>query len=514
MNIIIIDNKVITTLEELKECCNQPEAKQANSSLFNALKSSMVDKDISMVLCSIGEDKLAKKISEINMLESGTEMIQFLISTINEVDMDSEVDSIPIEIEFDPMDYLKIVQADIVGNEAVLQIEIVKQAHEKVEFIIKQGSGGKRSVVNLFDYQPNKNLCLKFPIDLKGKSVAFLMNGKECKVVEPTAFDPLKCLEIVQVGIEKGIAVMWFRLLKESNEKVECVVKQGNRERKAVVDLQDYKPNGEFRVRIPVEENDGEVSFYLCHKEIGKKSPQNVGKVGKTVTKLFGGIAPDAKQPIDNDAKTSMKNKVIDVVDGLKITMKFVEGGKFLMGAQRQDPSKPNYNPNATNQEARVHEVKLSSFYIGESVVSQALWKSFMGTEPLCYSYSLWSEKGRGDDLPAYGLKWNEIQSFIHKLNKKTNMSFQLPTEAQWEYAAMDYRNHMLGGDVAEWCYDWYGTYHRGLQIDPKGPDKGKSHVVRGGRNYNNESKPFFSRRHEDPESSITDVGFRLCLPI
>ncbi len=38
-----------------------------------------------------------------------------------------------------------------------------------------------------------------------------------------------------------------------------------------------------------------------------------------------------------------------------------------------------------------------------------------------------------------------------------------------------------MHGNVAEFCWDWYGTYSGDSQVDPVGPDQGKARVIRGG---------------------------------
>ena len=180
-----------------------------------------------------------------------------------------------------------------------------------------------------------------------------------------------------------------------------------------------------------------------------------------------------------------------------------VEGGTFTMGATpEQEKLFENERP--------THQVSLSSYYIGETPVTQALWKSVMGGNPSHF---------KGDSLPVENVSWSDCQSFIQKLNKKTGKSFRLPTEAEWEFAArggnksrhtqysgsdkidevawydvnsysktrpvqMKKGNelgiHDMSGNVWEWCEDWYGKYNSGAQTNPTGPMSGTSRVVRG----------------------------------
>ena len=71
-------------------------------------------------------------------------------------------------------------------------------------------------------------------------------------------------------------------------------------------------------------------------------------------------------------------------------------------------------------------EVDTGSFYICKYEITQKLWKEVMGNNP---------SDMQGDDLPVEQVSWNDCQTFISKLNKKTGKSYRLPTEAEWEYA-------------------------------------------------------------------------------
>ena len=108
-------------------------------------------------------------------------------------------------------------------------------------------------------------------------------------------------------------------------------------------------------------------------------------------------------------------------VNGVQFTMVAVGGGTFTMGATSEQGS------DATDYEKPAHEVTLSDYYIGQTEVTQALWKAVMGSNP---------SNHKGDNLPVEQVSLHDCQVFIQKLNQLTGKQFRLPTEAEWEYAA------------------------------------------------------------------------------
>ena len=196
-------------------------------------------------------------------------------------------------------------------------------------------------------------------------------------------------------------------------------------------------------------------------------------------------------------------------VNGVIFEMVYVEGGTFDMGATSEQGS------DAYDWEKPVHRVTLSDYYIGKYEVTQELWEAVMGSNP---SYFI------GAQNPVEYVSWNDCQNFIKKLSSLTGMTFRLPTEAEWEYAArggkksLHYKysgsgniddvawyydnsgssTHAVGtktanelgiydmsGNVWEWCSDWYGGYSAGAQTNPQGPSSGYNRVLRGGSWYN-----------------------------
>lgn len=225
-------------------------------------------------------------------------------------------------------------------------------------------------------------------------------------------------------------------------------------------------------------------------------------------------------------------------VGNVSFKMIRVEGGTFMMGAT------PEQGSDADEDERPPHQVTLDTFFIGETVVTQELWQTVMGSNP---------SKFKGVWRPVESVSWDDCQVFIHKLNTLTGMKFRLPTEAEWEYAARGgqascgfkyagsnnikaiskYSNYLWGGctkDVAskqpnelglydmtgnvwEWCQDWYGPYSSLNQNNPKGPSSGKLRICRGGswESVSEDSRVSF-RGSKTPSNCSNAHGLRLAL--
>lgn len=219
-------------------------------------------------------------------------------------------------------------------------------------------------------------------------------------------------------------------------------------------------------------------------------------------------------------------------VKGVSFKMVYVDGGTFEMGASGWENARP------------VHSVTLSSYYMGETEVTQELWQAVMGSNP---SYFIGSQR------PVGLVSWNDCQEFIEKLNTLTGEKFRLPTEAEWEYAARGgnkskgyiysgsndvdavawYKGNSessihevkgklpnelglydMSGNVWEWCSDWHGAYSSGAQVDPAGPASGSWRVLRGGGwiDYAPDCV-FWFRNYDAPAGTRTDYGLRFVLP-
>lgn len=236
---------------------------------------------------------------------------------------------------------------------------------------------------------------------------------------------------------------------------------------------------------------------------------------------------------------------IIEKVDTLTFKMIYVEGDTFKMGATPEQGQDPH------GDELPVHSVALTGYYIAEFEVTQGLWKAVMGNNP-----SAFQKVGKDKDkYPVENVSWNDIREFLVELNRLTGKEYDLPTEAQWEFAARGGKKraankysgsqnlvevawfkdnssqttHIVGkkkanalglydmsGNVSEWCNDRWGSYSsRFLQTDPTGPDNGYTRIIRGG-GWKDEAKAcrVSARASDNPGRKADNWGFRIVLNV
>ena len=253
-------------------------------------------------------------------------------------------------------------------------------------------------------------------------------------------------------------------------------------------------------------------------------------------------LSPSREQAAISQSPSTAGHSFINSL-GMKFVL--IPAGAFVMGS-------PSSELGRFDNEIQ-HQVTISRpFYIQTTEVTQGQWKAIMGYNPSYF-------KDCGDDCPVEYMTWDELQSFIRRLNAKEGTNkYRLPTEAEWEYAcragsrtalanggiieefcghdpnldAMGWycgnsgdRTHRVAqkqpnawglydmhGNVYEWCQDWFDEdYPTGSVIDPAGPPSGSWRVERGGHWGASACLCRSAYRHwMDPEVSANGLGFRL----
>ena len=263
----------------------------------------------------------------------------------------------------------------------------------------------------------------------------------------------------------------------------------------------------------------------------------------------------------------------------LKLVLRHIPAGSFIMGGRNTD------YPGAVN--TNLHMVTLTKdFYMGVFEVTQRQWELVMGNRPSAFSNET-CYATRPVEQVSYidirggvkGITWPESKevdesSFMGQLRKKIGLTgFDLPTEAQWEYAcrartttalnsgydiqnvnrldakldavarydfnsgrrtdmlyktdySWDYREgtslvgmylcnnfglYDMHGNVWEMVVDWAKENFQ--SVDPIGALKGLNCVCKGGGWSTRASRCISSAWSSDlPVDKLDNRGFRLCL--
>ena len=251
-------------------------------------------------------------------------------------------------------------------------------------------------------------------------------------------------------------------------------------------------------------------------------------------------------------AEEELRKFTVFDYDGVKIEMVLIKADTFMMGSPENELDR--------GDDEKLHQVTLTKDYLfGKYPITQAQWRVVMGPD---FSYF------KGADRPVTNVSWKDAKEFCQKLNQRyarnlpDGYQFDLPTEAQWEYAcragtttaysygdasdvnkmnfdgnypyrggsegvyrgrtvevgSLGYKNafglYDMHGNVAEWCGDWYGAYSEKAVTDPTGPKTGSTRVNRGGSWFNSARLCRSACRYDYSPSDDChgDLGFRLAL--
>jgi formylglycine-generating enzyme required for sulfatase activity len=262
-----------------------------------------------------------------------------------------------------------------------------------------------------------------------------------------------------------------------------------------------------------------------------------------------------------------------------KLVMRYVQASTFSMGSPTNELGR--YSDKETQRQVTLTQ----NYYIGVFEVTQRQWERVMGDWPSYYTNSLYREtrpveqvsyfdiREDADNNLAISTNWPQstevgANSFIGKLRDKTGLlTFDLPTEAQWElatragtttalnsgrdlcastqctyldplaryyytggmddpsYGTTDVGTAKVGsylpnawglydthGNLWEWSLDWFEDYHSPT-TDPVGPETGSYRSVRGGGWHNNARDCRSASRggFYHPGTQYYRVGFRIC---
>jgi formylglycine-generating enzyme required for sulfatase activity len=263
-----------------------------------------------------------------------------------------------------------------------------------------------------------------------------------------------------------------------------------------------------------------------------RKTDKNTPKIDKKTDKTDKKNVKTPNKPNETPiAEPALSHSVqAATIADIENNMVQLQGGTFKMGSNEDNDEKP------------IHSVTIPPFSISKYEVTQAQWEAVMGaSENRSYHKNCAL-------CPVENVSFDDIQTFLQKLNTKTGKAYRLATEAEWEFAARGGtswtdnnlysggntlksvgwytensgdKTHPVGqrtpnqrglydmsGNVWEWCSDWYKGYPGSTGVtDYTGSDR----VGRGGSWRNDATYCRTAIRRYTPTDRNGYLGFRLC---
>lgn len=242
-----------------------------------------------------------------------------------------------------------------------------------------------------------------------------------------------------------------------------------------------------------------------------------------TIKSLLGFINDYPKSTRTSDIQNAICKLILEQT-GIK--MVYVKGDKFITG---------QIKPEMEDQSIDSKNIVLKDFLIGKYEVTQKQYFDIMENNPSTFPC---------DSCPVETVNWDKVQAYISALNIKTEKKFRLPTEAEWEYAAIggksintnlydekilmqyafyqseftssdkpqkvgklkpnDYGIYDIFGNVREICHPSYDWVENGVL----------TRFTHRGGSYNDDKSQLMDRSSNKVNFGTSEIGFRLVLEL
>ncbi len=264
----------------------------------------------------------------------------------------------------------------------------IRKIKEEITFVNKRLS----EVKNELTTERNQKYNLETKIEQK---------QKEIEQLKTQAQNPQETTQLKNKIIEKENEI---RDLKTQIQKINDELILANKKLSDAKNEVVIERNQKYNLETKIEQKQKEIE--IINNQKNELQTENKNLYSK-ITILENKIITLEKPAIVTNTQTTGKNYT-ETINGVSFEMIWVEGSdNFLF----QDTKR----------------IRLDGFYVGKHLVTQQLYQAVMGENPSHF---------KAPQKPVEKINWYKAIEVVEKISKITNKNYNLPSDAQWEYAA------------------------------------------------------------------------------
>lgn len=153
-------------------------------------------------------------------------------------------------------------------------------------------------------------------------------------------------------------------------------------------------------------------------------------QIARSIEAILRQTASPPTPPVQQVIRWQVRQRFFreTLAPGVDLPMAWIPSGTFEMGG-------PATELGSLEEERPIHSVTCGEFLMAVTPITQEQWRIVAGWPKQDRDLDPAPSRQEGGDFPVDSISWQDAVEFCRRLSAHTGRYYELPTEAQWEYA-------------------------------------------------------------------------------
>jgi formylglycine-generating enzyme required for sulfatase activity len=313
------------------------------------------------------------------------------------------------------------------GEISLVKSDILKDLQEKLKLTDTEASTVREKALEPYGiYKKNLDKYKQYLTGFVDEQGYPLREKSEAELETFQKYYLLKDEDVVRLKKEQEIEYQKRqaeKLLQQQAEKLRQEQERAEYQRREAEKLRQEQEKAEYQrrevelqERLKRESSPPDIQTQPFDFETATLTPKSAGFLGRGKTYEINRSRGRAEFFTEN------------LGNGVLLEMVAIPSGKFLMGS-------PESEPERYASESPQHTVTIQPFFMGKFSVTQSQWKAVAALPKVNIDLNSDPSNFKGANRPVERVSWDDAIEFCARLSKKTEKTYRLPSEAEWEYA-------------------------------------------------------------------------------